>query len=84
MAKQLLFDDHARQRMLRGINNWLMLWQRQWVQLAEMSSSTNRSVVRLSHKDGVTVAKEIELEDVSKTWVQTRGRGGSKDLRSRR
>ncbi len=63
MAKQLLFEDHARQRMLRGIEK-----------LADAVAITMGPVGRnviinksfggpTVTKDGVTVAKEIELED---------------------
>ncbi|MDG2015106.1 MAG: chaperonin GroEL, partial [Pirellulaceae bacterium] len=63
MAKQLIFDDYARQRMLKGIDK-----------LADAVSvtmgPTGRNVIINKSfggptvtKDGVTVAKEIELED---------------------
>jgi len=63
VAKQLLFEDHARQRMLRGIEK-----------LADAVAITMGPVGRnviinksfggpTVTKDGVTVAKEIELED---------------------
>ncbi len=62
-AKQLLFEDHARQKMLRGID-----------QLADAVAitmgPTGRNVIidksfggPTVTKDGVTVAKEVELED---------------------
>lgn len=63
MAKQLLFDDKARQRMLRGIEKLADA-------VAVTMGPTGRNViVQKSYggptvtKDGVTVAKEIELED---------------------
>ena len=63
MAKQLLFDDHARQRMLRGINKLADA-------VAVTMGPTGRNVIINKSfggptvtKDGVTVAKEIELED---------------------
>ena len=63
MAKQLLFDDKARQRMLRGIEKLADA-------VAVTMGTTGRNViVQKSYggptvtKDGVTVAKEIELED---------------------
>jgi len=63
MAKQLLFDDHARQRMLRGINKLADA-------VATTMGPTGRNVIINKSfggptvtKDGVTVAKEIELED---------------------
>jgi len=63
MAKQLLFDDHARQRMLRGIDKLADA-------VAVTMGPTGRNVmINKSYggptvtKDGVTVAKEIELED---------------------
>lgn len=63
MAKQLLFDDKARQRMLRGIDKLADA-------VAVTMGPTGRNViVQKSYggptvtKDGVTVAKEIELED---------------------
>ncbi len=63
MAKQLLFDDKARQRMLRGIDKLADA-------VAVTMGPTGRNVtIQKSYggptvtKDGVTVAKEIELED---------------------
>lgn len=63
MAKQLLFDDKARQRMLRGIDKLADA-------VAVTMGPTGRNViVQKSYggptvtKDGVTVAKEIDLED---------------------
>jgi len=63
MAKQLLFDDHARQRMLRGIDKLADA-------VAVTMGPTGRNVIINKSfggptvtKDGVTVAKEIELED---------------------
>ena len=63
MAKQLLFDDHARQRMLRGIEKLADA-------VAITMGPTGRNVIINKSfggptvtKDGVTVAKEIELED---------------------
>ena len=63
MAKQLLFDDHARQRMLRGIDKLADA-------VAITMGPTGRNVIINKSfggptvtKDGVTVAKEIELED---------------------
>ena len=65
MAKQLLFDDHARQRMLRGIDKLADA-------VAVTMGPTGRNVIINKSfggptvtKDGVTVAKEIELEDLS-------------------
>ena len=69
-AKQIAFDIEAREQMLRGIQK-----------LAKAVKTTlgpSGRVVILEKsfgaptvtKDGVTVAKEIELEDASvKTWV---------------
>ena len=63
MAKQLLFDDHARKRMLRGIDKLTDA-------VAITMGPTGRNVIidksfggPFVTKDGVTVAKEIELED---------------------
>ncbi len=63
MAKQLLFDDYARQRMLRGIDKLADA-------VAITMGPTGRNVIINKSfggptvtKDGVTVAKEIELED---------------------
>lgn len=63
MAKQLLFDDHARQRMLQGIDKLADA-------VAITMGPTGRNVIINKSfggptvtKDGVTVAKEIELED---------------------
>ena len=63
MAKQLLFEDHARQRMLRGVDKLANA-------VAVTMGPTGRNVIINKSfggptvtKDGVTVAKEIELED---------------------
>ena len=63
MAKQLLFEDHARQRMLRGIDKLADA-------VAITMGPTGRNVIidksfggPTVTKDGVTVSKEVELED---------------------
>lgn len=63
MAKQLLFDDHARARMLAGVDKLADA-------VAITMGPTGRNVIidksfggPTVTKDGVTVAKEIELED---------------------
>ncbi len=63
MAKQLLFEDHARQRMMKGIDTLADA-------VAVTMGPTGRNVIINKSfggptvtKDGVTVAKEIELED---------------------
>ena len=63
MAKQLIFDDFARARMLRGIDKLADA-------VAITMGPTGRNVIidksfggPTVTKDGVTVAKEIELED---------------------
>lgn len=63
MAKQLIFDDYARQRMLKGVNKLADA-------VAVTMGPTGRNVIINKSfggpsvtKDGVTVAKEIELED---------------------
>ncbi len=63
MAKQLLFEDHARARMLRGIDILADA-------VAVTMGPTGRNVIINKSfggptvtKDGVTVAKEIDLED---------------------
>lgn len=63
MAKQLLFDDQARSRMLAGIDKLANA-------VAVTMGPTGRNVIidksfggPTVTKDGVTVAKEIELED---------------------
>ncbi len=63
MAKQLIFDDHARARMLRGIDTLADA-------VAVTMGPTGRNVIidksfggPTVTKDGVTVAKEIELDD---------------------
>ncbi|TWT54998.1 60 kDa chaperonin [Rubripirellula amarantea] len=63
MAKQLLFDDHARARMLAGVEKLANA-------VAVTMGPTGRNVIidksfggPTVTKDGVTVAKEIELED---------------------
>ncbi|MBP86995.1 MAG: chaperonin GroEL [Planctomycetaceae bacterium] len=63
MAKQLLFEDHARAKMLQGVNKLADA-------VAVTMGPTGRNVIvdksfggPTVTKDGVTVAKEIELED---------------------
>src|SRR5690242_8221352 len=63
MAKQLLFDDQARAKMLRGVEKLADA-------VAVTMGPTGRNVVidksfggPTVTKDGVTVSKEIELED---------------------
>ncbi|MFN9877369.1 MAG: chaperonin GroEL [Planctomycetota bacterium] len=63
MAKQLMFEDHARNRMLAGIDKLADA-------VAITMGPTGRNVIISKSfggptvtKDGVTVAKEIELED---------------------
>ena len=63
MAKQLLFDDHARAKMLQGVEKLANA-------VAVTMGPTGRNVIidksfggPTVTKDGVTVAKEIELED---------------------
>ncbi len=63
MAKQLLFDDHARARMMAGVDKLADA-------VAVTMGPTGRNVIidksfggPTVTKDGVTVAKEIELED---------------------
>jgi chaperonin GroEL len=63
VAKQLLFDDHARTRMLAGVDKLADA-------VAVTMGPTGRNVIidksfggPTVTKDGVTVAKEIELED---------------------
>ncbi len=63
MAKQLLFEDHARARMLQGVEKLANA-------VAVTMGPTGRNVIINKSfggptvtKDGVTVAKEIELED---------------------
>jgi chaperonin GroEL len=63
VAKQLLFDDHARARMLQGVEKLANA-------VAVTMGPTGRNVIidksfggPTVTKDGVTVAKEVELED---------------------
>ena len=63
MAKQLLFEDHARAKMLQGVDKLADA-------VAVTMGPTGRNVIIDKSfggpsvtKDGVTVAKEIELED---------------------
>ena len=63
MAKQLLFEDQARAKMLRGVDNLSHA-------VAITMGPTGRNVIidksfggPTVTKDGVTVSKEIELED---------------------
>ena len=62
-AKQLLFEDHARQKMLRGVDKLADA-------VAVTMGPTGRNVIidksfggPTVTKDGVTVSKEVELED---------------------
>ena len=70
MSKEIRFSSDARQSMLKGVNT-----------LADAVSVTlgpkGRNVVLeksygspLITNDGVSIAKEIELEDHFKIWVQ--------------
>jgi chaperonin GroEL len=63
VAKQLLFDDYARSRMLKGVNKLADV-------VAVTMGPTGRNVILDKSfggptvtKDGVTVSKEVELED---------------------
>ena len=63
MAKQLLFEDHARAKMLQGVDKLADA-------VAVTMGPTGRNVIidksfggPTVTKDGVTVAKEIDLED---------------------
>ncbi len=62
-AKQLLFDEHARQALLRGVNKLAR------AVVATLGPKGRNVVIDKKFgsptvtKDGVTVAKEIELED---------------------
>ena len=63
MAKQLLFDDYARARMLSGIDKLADA-------VAVTMGPTGRNVIidksfggPTVTKDGVTVSKEVELDD---------------------
>ncbi len=63
MAKQLMFEDHARAKMLAGV-------EKLYRAVAVTLGPTGRNVIidksfggPTVTKDGVTVAKEIELED---------------------
>ncbi len=63
MAKQLLFEDHARAKLLEGVNKLANA-------VAVTLGPTGRNVIIAKSfggpkvtKDGVSVAKEIELED---------------------
>ncbi len=63
MAKQLLFQDHARAKMLQGVDKLAKA-------VAITMGPTGRNVIINKSfggptvtKDGVTVAKEVELED---------------------
>ncbi len=63
MAKQLLFEDHARAKMLRGVDKLADA-------VAITMGPTGRNVIIDKSfggpsvtKDGVTVTKEVELED---------------------
>ena len=82
MAKQIVYGEQSRQAILRGVN-----------QLADAVKVTlgpkGRNVVLDKKfgsptitKDGVTVAKEIDLKDPAREHGRTDGpRGGEQDLR---
>ena len=63
MAKQLMFEDHARAKMLEGVEKLAK------AVAITMGPVGNNVIINKSFggptvtKDGVTVAKEIELED---------------------
>lgn len=62
MAKQILFDEHARQALLKGINKVTDTIK---VTLGPRGRNIilDRSSTPLIVNDGVTIAKEIELKD---------------------
>ena len=62
MAKQILFNEHARQALLRGINKVTDTIK---VTLGPRGRNIilDRSSTPLIVNDGVTIAKEIELPD---------------------
>ena len=79
-AKDIIFDTTAREAVLRGVNT-----------LANTVKVTlgpkGRNVVSQKSfsapsitKDGVTVAKEVELENPLRTWGCHGQRGGEQDL----
>ena len=68
-AKQVQFSTEAREKMLRGVNVLanavkVTLGPKGRNVIIQKSFGAPRST-----KDGVSVAKEIELEDASRTWA---------------
>ena len=63
MPKQLLFNEEARAALLRGVNTMSHAVKVTLGPRGATSSSTRSSAAPRITKDGVTVAKEIELED---------------------
>ena len=69
MAKQLLFDDRARLKLQRGVETLAKA-------VAVTMGPTGRNVIidksfgnPVVTKDGVTVSKEVELEDLGPCWL---------------
>ena len=69
MAKQLLFEDQARAKMLKGVEKLADA-------VAITMGPTGRNVIINKSfggptvtKDGVTVSKEVELKITSRTWA---------------
>ena len=62
-AKQLQFDENARHALLRGVEKLARPSRPRSDRAVATSFSTRNSAVPTITKDGVTVAKEIELED---------------------
>ena len=62
-AKDVKFDTDARNRMLKGVNTLADAVKVTWAPKAATWFSTNPFGAPRITKDGVTVAKEIELED---------------------
>ena len=81
MAKQITYGDEARQAILRGVNRWPTPSRSRSAPRAATSSSTRSSARPLITKDGVTVAKEIELEEPLREHGRADGaRGRVQDL----
>ena len=63
MAKQIFFDIEARNRMKKGVDTLANAGESKPRSQRPQRGDWENSVLLLLQKDGVTVAKEIELED---------------------
>jgi chaperonin GroEL (HSP60 family) len=68
-AKQLIFDDLARQSLLKGIEKLSRAVKATLGPKGRNVAIDKKFGSPTVTKDGVTVAKEIELEDPVRTWA---------------